>query len=765
MFSVVYLTNLGYPRIGENREWKKTLERFWQGKMDQEEFEQEMKSIRLGLIKKQQDSGIELIPVNDFTYYDHVLDFATMFGWIPERYGKIDKEPSLDVYFSLARGSNKTVACEMTKWFNTNYHYIVPEYNHKQKSKLLYNKPLQAFIEVKNELGIKTKPVILGIYTFVQLSKGYQKNETQNVIEELLPVYIKMLQELENEGVEWIQIDEPCLVLEETQVDIHFIKQIYTQICDAVPTLSIMLQTYFDSVEQYIDLITFPVQGIGLDFVHGKEENLNAILNHGFPKEKVLGCGIVNGRNIWRNDLSETINLLDKLQSHINPKDWWIQPSCSLLHVPVSKKVENTLNPILQNALSFADEKIQELVILKAAFQNGVSNVKNEMEFSSQCLNDLHQLSQNNQALKDELSKLSEADFKRSVPFGHRYKKQNEAMNLPILPTTTIGSFPQTKDIKIARQKWRQGKLNDTEYVNLINFKIKEWIELQEKLELDVLVHGEYERTDMVEYFGEKLNGFAFTKNAWVQSYGSRCVKPPIIFSSVEFIKPITVSESKYAQSLTTKPVKGMLTGPLTILNWSFVRENCPREEITTEIALALRKEVAALEEAGISIIQVDEPAIREGLPLKKRNWNHYLNWVTKAFRLATSSVKPETQIHTHMCYSSFGDIMDAIIDLDADVISIEHARSHEEFAMYLAKHPYPYGIGLGVYDIHSPRVPTIEEMEQNILSSLQVCDANRFWINPDCGLKTREESEVLDALSNMVKSAKKVREYFYSII
>ena len=758
---MVNISNLGYPRIGENREWKKTLESFWKGNITENQFESEMKSIRLQSIEKQLRLGIEMIPVNDFTYYDHVLDFATMFGWIPTRFGDISEQPSLPTYFALARGNKDLVACEMTKWFNTNYHYIVPEYQYERNSKLLYNKPLTSFLEVKNELGIITKPVILGIYTFTQLSKGYRQEDKYAVVKELLPVYIQMLKELEDAGVEWVQIDEPAFVLEETNDDIQLIKEIYTEICEALPSISIMLQTYFEGAEKYQELITIPVKGIGLDFVHGKEENVKALRKYGFPKDKVLACGIVNGRNIWKNDLEESIQLIETLQALIQPKDWWIQPSCSLLHVPVTKKKEDSVEPTVLAALAFADEKIEELVVLKKALKFGSEAVKQEIEMVKQSFEYLNKLNSNS----NDLRSLSEEDFNRAIPFKERYQFQKEALKLPLLPTTTIGSFPQTKEIKIARQKWRKGELPETDYRHQIKLKIKEWIELQETLDLDVLVHGEYERTDMVEYFGEKLKGFAFTKNAWVQSYGSRCVKPPIIHSRVEFMKPMTVDETSYAQSLTKKPVKGMLTGPVTILNWSFVREDQAKEDIANEIGLALRKEIKALEESGISIIQVDEPAIREGLPLKKRNWETYLNWVTRAFRLTTSGVQKMTQIHTHMCYSSFSDIMDAVIDLDADVISIEHARSHEEFSSYLAKKPYPLGIGLGVYDIHSPRVPSVQEMEQNIVGSLKVCDIQQFWINPDCGLKTRDEREVIQALSNMVTSAKKVREQYYSIL
>ncbi|WP_088068219.1 5-methyltetrahydropteroyltriglutamate--homocysteine S-methyltransferase [Gottfriedia luciferensis] len=762
---MVYISNLGYPRIGENREWKKTLESFWQKKISEQQFEKEMKSLRLSSIKKQHEKGIDLVPVNDFTYYDHVLDFATMVGWVPNRFGEINEKPSLETYFALARGSKNIVACEMTKWFNTNYHYIVPEYNKDQQSKLIYNKPLEAYKEAKAELGIKTKPVILGIYTFVQLAKGYKKEEKQGIISKLLNVYIQMLKELESEGVEWVQIDEPFFVLEEVREDINFIKGIYKEISSAVPSLSIMLQTYFEAVEQYKELISFSVSGIGLDFVHGKEGNLQSIIEHGFPTDKVLGVGILNGRNIWRNDLNESINLIKSLQNQIKPNDLWIQPSCSLLHVPVTKIEEELVDATLFEALAFADEKLEELVLLKNVLNDPNSSYENEVNYAKKCLINLKQLNEENKTVQNELKAINEGDFKRPVPFHLRYPLQNKLLKLPILPTTTIGSFPQTKEIKQARQQWRKGVLNDTEYENLIKLKMKEWIDIQESIDIDVMVHGEYERTDMVEYFGEKLKGFAFTKKAWVQSYGSRCVKPPIIYRTVEFTKPITVNETSYAQSLTSKPVKGMLTGPVTILNWSFIREDLSKEEIANEIALALRKEIRALEEAGISIIQVDEPAIREGLPLKKEEWNQYLNWVTRAFRLATSSVQNETQIHTHMCYSNFSDIVDAIIALDADVISIEHARSHQEFSNYLSESPYPFGIGLGVYDIHSPRVPSVEEMEENILSSLKVCDPKRFWINPDCGLKTRNETEVIDALSNMVKSAKKVREIYYSII
>lgn len=758
---MVNISNLGYPRIGENREWKKSLESFWKGNITEEQFEREMKSIRLQSIEKQLRLGIEIIPVNDFTYYDHVLDLATMFGWIPTRFGALSEQLSLQTYFALARGNKDLVACEMTKWFNTNYHYIVPEYQYNRKSILLYNKPLASFLEVKNELGIITKPVILGIYTFTQLSKGYKEEDKSTVIKELLPVYIQMLKELEDAGVEWVQIDEPAFVLEETNEDIQLIKEIYSEICEALPSLSIMLQTYFEGVEQYRELITIPVKGIGLDFVHGREENVKVLKKYGFPKDKVLACGIVNGRNIWKHNLEESIKLIETLQSLIQPENLWIQPSCSLLHVPVTKEKEDSLEPTVFTALAFADEKIEELVVLKKALEFGSDSVKQEIDQVKHCFEQLNKLN----AYSDDLKSLKEEDFNRAIPFKERYQSQKEALKLPLLPTTTIGSFPQTKEIKIARQQWRKGELPETDYRHQIKLKIKEWIEVQETLDLDVLVHGEYERTDMVEYFGEKLKGFAFTKNAWVQSYGSRCVKPPIIHSRVQFIKPMTVDETSYAQSLTKKPVKGMLTGPVTILNWSFVREDHEKEEIANEIALALRKEIMALEESGISIIQVDEPAIREGLPLKKRNWDEYLNWVTRAFRLTTASVQKTTQIHTHMCYSSFADIMDAVIELDADVISIEHARSHEEFSSYLAENPYPLGIGLGVYDIHSPRVPSVQEMEQNIVGSLNVCDIQQFWINPDCGLKTRDEKEVIQALSNMVISAKKVREHYYSIL
>lgn len=758
---MVNISNLGYPRIGQNREWKKSLESFWKGSITEEQFEREMKTIRLQSIQKQHQLGIEIIPVNDFTYYDHVLDLATMFGWIPSRFGELFEQPSLHTYFALARGSKDLVACEMTKWFNTNYHYIVPEYQYNRKSTLLYNKPLVSFLEVRNELGIITKPVILGIYTFTQLSKGYKEEDKSAVMKELLPVYIQMLKELEDAGAKWVQIDEPAFVLEETNDDIQLIKEIYKDIQEALPTLSIMLQTYFESVEQYRELIMIPVKGIGLDFVHGREENVNALKKHGFPKDKVLACGIVNGRNIWKNDLAESIKLIETLQTHIQPENLWIQPSCSLLHVPVTKQKEDSIEPTVFAALAFADEKIEELVVLKKALEFGSDVVKQEISQFEQSIEQLNKLN----IYSDELKSLREEDFNRAIPFRIRYELQKEVLKLPLLPTTTIGSFPQTKEIKIARQQWRKGELSETDYRHQIKSKIKEWIELQESLDLDVLVHGEYERTDMVEYFGEKLNGFAFTKNAWVQSYGSRCVKPPIIHSRVEFIRPMTVEETSYAQSLTKKPVKGMLTGPVTILNWSFVREDRANEKIANEIALALRKEIKVLEESGISIIQVDEPAIREGLPLKKRNWEEYLHWVTRAFRLTTSSVQKTTQIHTHMCYSSFSDIMDAVIELDADVISIEHARSHEEFSTYLAENPYPLGIGLGVYDIHSPRVPTVQEMEQNILGSLKVCDIQQFWINPDCGLKTRDEIEVQQALTNMVNSAKKVRVHYYSIL
>ncbi|ENQ3104510.1 methionine synthase (B12-independent) [Bacillus sp. 491mf] len=751
-------SNLGYPRIGLQREWKKTLESFWANKVDEGQFVKQMKEIRLQHLKVQQEKGIDLIPIGDFSYYDHVLDTAYMLGFIPSRFSKYTSE--LDVYFGIARGSKDHVASEMTKWFNTNYHYIVPEYEEDLHISLKENRPLRLYEEAKQELGIDGKPVILGPYTFLSLAKGYKKEQFAIILQKLTEPYIQLLQELQDAGVRWVQIDEPILT-SLSKHEISIAKKLYETICKAVPNLSIMLQTYFDSIEEnYEEVISFPVTGIGLDFVHGKEGNLRALLQHGFPSDKVLGFGCIDGRNIWRANLDKTLSLFHTLQEAVQPKGWILQPSCSLLHTPIDKTNEAHLVDELYDVLAFANQKLEEVTILQKALVHGTESISHELQASGRAHDAIRtSAARNRKDVQSILSTLQEEDFSRPLSFEKRFTLQQKALNLPLLPTTTIGSFPQTHEVRQTRKQWRSGDISNEQYERFIEAETKKWIQYQEEIGLDVLVHGEFERTDMVEYFGEKLAGFSFTKNGWVQSYGSRCVKPPVIYGDVAFINGMTVKETAFAQSCTNKVVKGMLTGPVTILNWSFVRNDISRKEVAYQIALALRNEIKLLESSGIHIIQVDEPALREGMPLKEKDWETYLTWAVKAFRLSTSSVENETQIHTHMCYSNFEDIVESIRQLDADVISIETSRSHGEFIDTLKEHPYEKGIGLGVYDIHSPRVPSIDEMYVIVEQSLQVCNPKYFWINPDCGLKTRKTEEVIPALEHMVKAAIKARQ------
>uniref|UniRef100_UPI00403F9A38 5-methyltetrahydropteroyltriglutamate-- homocysteine S-methyltransferase n=1 Tax=Paenibacillus sp. FSL E2-0201 TaxID=2954726 RepID=UPI00403F9A38 len=754
----VKVSNLGYPRIGKNREWKKTLEAFWAGKINEEEFRTEMAGIQLQHLKTQQEAGIELIPVNDFTFYDHVLDTAVMFGIVPPRYAYDGGDIGLDLYFAMARGNAEATACEMTKWFNTNYHYIVPEIG-AQTPRLTENKPLEAYRFAKSQAGIEGKPVVLGLYTFLKLSKGFASADIAKIAARFLPVYVQLLQELKQEGVSWVQIDEPAIVTGINESELSLLNSIYTEIAESVPGLNIILQTYFEAAEPLEALLKLPVQGLGLDFVHDGGTNLASIERLGWPEDKWLGAGIIDGRNIWRSDLDAKLQLIEKLSVHVPLDRLILQPSCSLLHVPVTVQGEVKLKATVKAALAFADEKLKELSLLAAALE-GTGEATAALTVSREALAAFRALPERGRKdVAEQVLGLADLPDQRSLPFAERLKVQREKWQLPLLPTTTIGSFPQTVEVRQARLKWRKGVWNQERYDGFVREQIADAITFQEKLGLDVLVHGEFERTDMVEFFGEKLDGYLFTSNGWVQSYGSRCVKPPVIYADIAFIEPMTVKESVYAQSLTSLPVKGMLTGPVTILNWSFVRDDLSREEVANQIALALRHEVKALEDAGIEMIQVDEPAIREGLPLKAEDHEAYLNWSVKSFRIATNHVKATTQIHTHMCYSEFNDMIDSISAMDADVISIETSRSHGELIISFEEQEYDKGIGLGVYDIHSPRVPAVEEMTANIDRALRVLDPEQFWINPDCGLKTRGWQETEDALRNMVRAAAIARE------
>ncbi|WP_404328611.1 5-methyltetrahydropteroyltriglutamate--homocysteine S-methyltransferase [Mesobacillus maritimus] len=752
-------TVIGYPYIGENREWKRCVESFWKGGITEAEFLSDMKKIRLDHLKRQASFGVDLLTVGDFTFYDRMLDQAAMFGLVPTRYKWTGGTVDLTTYYAMARGAKDVVACEMTKWFNTNYHYIVPEYE-DSSMKVTKNYLLDYFNEAKEEVGLITKPTIIGPYTFVQLSKGYDDTSKASFYLKLLPLYVQVLQQLVDAGANWIQVEEPALVFSMSEDEIKLVKFIYTQLAEEVPAAKIMLQTYFEGLSAFEELSRLPVSGLGLDFVHGRKGNMASLHKYGFPQDKVLGIGVVNGRDIWRTNLAEQALDAKAVLSLSGVKEAWIQSSCSLQHVPVTTTSENELDPVLRNALSFADEKIVELTQLKSYIcdvdWDGNKSVSQSM-LANQAIA-LHE-ARKNKRVKELVSQVKTEHFTRPLAFKERQVLQKEVLHLPYYPTTTIGSFPQSDEVKRTRRAWRNHEITDAAYDEFVQKEMARWISIQEAIGLDVLVHGEFERTDMVEYFGEKLSGFAFTEKAWVVSYGSRCVKPPIIYGDVEWTVPMTVKEVVEAQKWTSKHVKGMLTGPVTILNWSFVRNDISRKEVANQIALALREEIKALEEAGISIIQVDEPALREGLPLRKEHWNEYLEWSVQAFKLATSSVKNETQIHTHMCYCEFNDFIEPIRALDADVLSIETSRSHGELIQSLKRNPYELGIGLGVYDIHSPRVPSVEEIENILNDSLQVIPKEQFWVNPDCGLKTRKEEETIASLKNMVKAAKKLRQ------
>jgi 5-methyltetrahydropteroyltriglutamate--homocysteine methyltransferase len=749
-------SNIGYPRIGENREWKKVLESYWTQQINEEQFESEMEQIRLSHLRKQKNQGIDLIPIGDFSYYDHVLDTAVLFGLIPERFKNEEKQVSLKTYFEIARGSKGKVASEMTKWFNTNYHFIVPELKNADPI-LGENRLLELYLEAKEKLGIQGKPVILGPITLLSLSKGSDGQTKAELLKSLIPLYIHVFKELNDAGAEWIQIDEPILVKNVGLEIINEFKEVYTAFHREVPNVKFILQTYFESIEFYEEIIQLPVQGIGIDFVHDDGVNLAHLKEHGFPNDKYLFAGIVDGRNIWKSNLVDKSFLVKEVSSLVTLDRLILQPSCSLLHVPVTVKNEKELTSQIKGALAFADEKLDEVTML-TKFANKTLSIA-ELDRYDHARNLLqHSEYRNVQDVKEAIENIENFSSER-IHSLDRKKVQAKRFNLPVLPTTTIGSFPQSKEVRKQRLKWRKGELSNQKYEEFIRNEIKRWIDIQDELGLDVLVHGEFERTDMVEFFGEKLEGVAITKFGWVQSYGSRCVKPPVIFGDVHCLEPMTLKETVFAQTLTNKPVKGMLTGPVTIVNWSFVRDDISHRDVLNQIALAIRKEVEILEANGIRMIQVDEAALREGLPLKDEKTEGYLDAAVYAFKLATSSVKEDTQIHTHMCYSNFDDIIHAIDALDADVISIETSRSHGELISSFEEHHYNKGIGLGVYDIHSPRVPTLEELSQNIKRALEVLDYSAFWVNPDCGLKTRGEKETVEALKVMVEAAHAYRE------
>ncbi|MBU6089471.1 5-methyltetrahydropteroyltriglutamate--homocysteine S-methyltransferase [Mammaliicoccus sciuri] len=735
-------SNLGFPRLGKKREWKKAIESYWAKKIDKAELDQTLQNLHKEILTIQKDHHVDHIPTGDFSLYDHVLDTSLLFNIIPERFQ--GRPVDDDLLFDIARGNKDHVASALIKWFNTNYHYIVPEWDNV--SPQLNNNVLLEKFNFSKEVGVTSHPVILGPVTYVALSKGGDQSFDEKV-RTLLPLYKEVFEQLTEAGAEYIQVDEPILVTDGAADLQDITKEAYEFFNEAAPAAKLVLQTYFERVDlNFVGQL--PVYGFGLDFVHDNGFNLQQIKDGLFPKEKALFAGIVDGRNVWSTNIEEKKDLIETLQSYTD--ELVIQSSSSLLHVPVTLE-EETLDDSVREGLSFATEKLDELYALKQLFNENDDTLYNELKeqyerFESQSFK---QLEYNYDSVKSE----------RTTPFKERKVLQDQVLNLPDLPTTTIGSFPQSREVRKYRADWKNNRISDEKYEEFVQNEIKRWIEIQEEIGLDVLVHGEFERNDMVEFFGEKLNGFLVTKFGWVQSYGSRAVKPPIIYGDVKWTAPLTVKETLYAQSLTDKPVKGMLTGPVTILNWSFERVDIPRSEVQDQIALAINEEVLALEEAGIKVIQVDEPALREGLPLRSEYHEDYLNKAVHSFRLSTSSVQDSTQIHTHMCYSQFGQIIHAIKSLDADVISIETSRSHGDLIKDFEDITYDLGIGLGVYDIHSPRIPTEEEITVAIDRALQEIDRSLFWVNPDCGLKTRQEEEVKPALTVLVNSVEKLRQ------
>src|SRR5690625_3363857 len=599
-------SNLGYPRIGEEREWKRALEGFWNGELTESELIEETDAIRLQNLKKQQDQGIDLIPVGDFSLYDHVLDTSATFGIVPDRYDYDGGKVGVNTYFAIARGLNDAVASEMTKWFNTNYHYIVPELD-RAKPRLVENRSLTYYNEAKEKLGIDGKPVILGPITYLQLSKGFEADDFDALVDTFTPLYVQILEELQTAGATWVQIDEPIFSTNVDETVIVAAEKVYQTLAKNVPGINIIFQTYFEKVFHYERIVNLTVKAIGFDFVHG--DSLSILKTYGFPKDKVLAAGIVDGRNVWRASINEKLTMLETIKQFVHDDQLIVQPSSSLLHVPVTKTLEQKIDKVILGGLSFADEKLAEVVTLTKGIQVDRIAIQDEIDTVEEALSQLQATYRSNDKVREEICALTAADAKRDTPFSDRITRQDARLQLPLLPTTTIGSLPQTPEVRRTRTKWRKGEITDAAYEQFVQENISRWIEIQENLDIDVLVHGEFERNDMVEYFGEKLNGFSVTEYGWVQSYGSRCVKPPLIFGDVSWDKAITVKESVYAQSLTDRFIKGMLTGPVTILNWSFVYDTTPRYEIMKQIALALQKEINALEENGIKIIQVDEPA------------------------------------------------------------------------------------------------------------------------------------------------------------
>lgn len=749
---------IGYPRIGGLRELKFASEKYFRSEISADELEKTAKQIRLYNIDLQRINNIDFIPSNDFSFYDGVLDTAFLLGAVPHRYTQLGLS-KLDTYFAAARGyqgeKGDVKALAMKKWYNTNYHYMVPEIDDSTKIELVGSKPFELYEEAA-EAGVKTKPVVIGAYTFLKLARYTGSKNAQDFAQDTAKAYTKLLEKLSELGAEWVQIDEPSLVKDMTAQDIELFTGLYKNILADRHGVKVLLQTYFGDVRDCYDQIcSLGFDGIGLDFTEGKK-TLELVKANGFPKGKLLFAGVVNGKNIWRNDYSKTVGIISELAKYTN--DIVIGTSCSLLHVPCTLENETKLADEVRRHFAYAQEKLGELGELKKILASGDAQAQPEF-IANKALHE-EQRSGFNAAVREKVAKLTEKDFVRLPEFSEREKIQKAEFKLPLFPTTTIGSFPQTADVKAARSSFRKGELSQEDYESFIEKKIAECVALQEEIGLDVLVHGEFERNDMVEYFGECLDGYIFTEKAWVQSYGTRCVKPPVVWGDISRAKPMTVRWSKYAQSLTDKNMKGMLTGPVTILNWSFPREDISLRESAFQIALAIREEVLDLEANGIRIIQVDEAALREKLPLRKSDWREdYLDWAIPAFRFVHSGVKPQTQIHTHMCYSEFADIIKDIDDMDADVITFEASRSDLTILDVLKANNFRTEAGPGVYDIHSPRIPSKDEIKAAINKMIGRIPVQKLWINPDCGLKTRGVEETVPSLKNLVAAAREARD------
>ena len=756
-------TNLGFPRIGAQRELKKAVESYWQGKSSAQDLLAAGKDLRARHWKLQKDAGLVHIPSNDFSFYDQVLDMTALLGAVPKRYNWTGSTVDLDTYFAMARGRQRdgvdVTAMTMTKWLDTNYHFIVPELTPDMSFKISSSKIFDEYSEAK-ALGIQTRPVLIGPVTWL-LCGSKPENFTECRFKALLPAltatYIEILKKLQSLGAEWVQIDEPCVALDLEDGAKDALETAYKEIAAAVPGLKILIATYFESLCDNIDTaFSLPVAGIHVDLVRGADQ-LDKIL--GKAGDKTVSLGVVDGRNIWKNDLSASIAKIEKAAQRLGTDKIFVAPSCSLLHTPVDLDHETALDPQVKNWMAFATQKVAEIVTITKAVNDGRESVSRALQASDGIVQERKTSPRiHDKSVQARLKAITPDMMKRRSSFRGRQKIQHAALNLPLFPTTSIGSFPQTETIRKARAEFKSGKIDGAAYKKAMQDEIRAVVDFQHEIGIDVLVHGEPERNDMVEYFGEQLGGFVFTANGWVQSYGSRCVKPPVIFGDVSRPKPMTVEWSKFAQSLTDKIMKGMLTGPITILQWSFVRDDQPRHITARQIALAIRDEVIDLEKAGIRMIQIDEAAIREGLPLRKADYRDYLDKAVENFRLAASGVGDKTQIHTHMCYSDFNTIIESVAAMDADVISIETSRSQMRLLDAFAAFKYPNEIGPGVYDIHSPRVPDTTEMTVLLEKAAKVIAPRQLWVNPDCGLKTRGWKEVKPALKNMVEAAKQMR-------